>query len=401
MTEEAKKDKEINMAFSEILIMERKKRSWSQKKLAEKLDVDASTVKRWEGGSTLPKNYAREKLQEVLHLSLMDLGLDKDFDDQLPSTRNNGEGAPEEGIPSEGEVGSQPAATDHLDSVERLDTQLLQETINSSGARMPIFAWTKQKSTVQYMALIVSLLIIFLPLIILLGYRPPASLRSNTPPTFTEYRQEENSIILAWSIKGGYDKYNILEFKEALGKSREQTGIQDQRSGFVRIEDVAPEVTYHFLVEGCMEARFFALVLFSTCTLFSPEVILITIRPAIEQEYERLNADSQQQAGKNWGEPIAPETYEGNGWYRQDFNNTASICWHEKTGIIIVYGSIANEWRSQGGGEGQLGYPIKGKEEHPWSGHPDGRIACFEHGTITWTPDEGQQATSHLYAPCI
>jgi transcriptional regulator with XRE-family HTH domain len=48
------------------LLQERKKRSWSQQTLAEKVGTTVLAINRWEHDKTQPQPYYREKLCEVL-----------------------------------------------------------------------------------------------------------------------------------------------------------------------------------------------------------------------------------------------------------------------------------------------------------------------------------------------
>jgi transcriptional regulator with XRE-family HTH domain len=59
------------MSFEENVPNEQLRRArhlkgWTQSKLAETLDTDFETVRRWERGTTVPSAYFREKLCSVL-----------------------------------------------------------------------------------------------------------------------------------------------------------------------------------------------------------------------------------------------------------------------------------------------------------------------------------------------
>jgi transcriptional regulator with XRE-family HTH domain len=53
-------------SFSKDLKDLRKKKGWSQEKLARRLGVTLNTVQRWEMGKTRPSPLAREKIEALL-----------------------------------------------------------------------------------------------------------------------------------------------------------------------------------------------------------------------------------------------------------------------------------------------------------------------------------------------
>lgn len=65
----------MRLPFSEILKRERKKRGWSQEKLADELQVDVRTVRDWESGKHQPQITIRQKIQTVFAMNSDELGL--------------------------------------------------------------------------------------------------------------------------------------------------------------------------------------------------------------------------------------------------------------------------------------------------------------------------------------
>ena len=63
----------------------RAKKHWSLQHAATLLEVDASTLNRWENGKTLPRGYSVEKLCTVYGCSEEELGLACSTSSQVPS----------------------------------------------------------------------------------------------------------------------------------------------------------------------------------------------------------------------------------------------------------------------------------------------------------------------------
>lgn len=229
-------------------------------------------------------------------------------------------------------------------------------------------------------------------LILFLGYHPPSALQNNIPPTISSVEQEDNSIHIIWDVKDWYDKYNILVTKEEPGKKPILAQISDQRSGEVWLDQITPNIRYTFGVEGCVEERFFQLTLHSSCTSWSYGVSLETFDSPIQQTYASLGKTQ-------WDQPISPEIRDGDGWYHQDYSKGGSIYWSKGTGTLVIYGSIAQAWYKLGRGSSPIGYPLS--EEHAWLGHPQGRVTCFQHGIITWVPEDRDRASVDIGRPCI
>ena len=61
--------------FPSLLRAARKEKNWSQAELADKVEADISTVKRWENGTGLPRPHHRAKLCEVFETNNQALGL--------------------------------------------------------------------------------------------------------------------------------------------------------------------------------------------------------------------------------------------------------------------------------------------------------------------------------------
>src|SRR5215470_3231736 len=53
---------------------ERKRRSWSQEDVAEKVGSHSKTVSRWERGLSIPSLYYQQKLAEIFEKSIEELG---------------------------------------------------------------------------------------------------------------------------------------------------------------------------------------------------------------------------------------------------------------------------------------------------------------------------------------
>ena len=60
---------------NEILRYERKKRGWSQSRLAELIGADTSMISRWEGGDRKPVQFYQEKLCDLFGKNAVELGL--------------------------------------------------------------------------------------------------------------------------------------------------------------------------------------------------------------------------------------------------------------------------------------------------------------------------------------
>src|SRR5262245_45269192 len=77
---------------SHPLKAERKRRGWSQAKVAEALSVSTKTIIRWEQGQVMPQQYYREQLSMLYGKTAQDLGLLPDIDENdaeeqvLPAT---------------------------------------------------------------------------------------------------------------------------------------------------------------------------------------------------------------------------------------------------------------------------------------------------------------------------
>src|SRR5438874_5382627 len=61
--------------FHEQLLRERKRRGWSQEKVAQLLDIDPKTVGRWERDETFPTIQLHSKLCHLFGKSAEELGL--------------------------------------------------------------------------------------------------------------------------------------------------------------------------------------------------------------------------------------------------------------------------------------------------------------------------------------
>src|SRR5438045_8512127 len=61
--------------FHEQLRLERKRRGWSQEKVAQLLDIDQKTVGRWERNETFPTIQLHSKLCQLFGKSAEELGL--------------------------------------------------------------------------------------------------------------------------------------------------------------------------------------------------------------------------------------------------------------------------------------------------------------------------------------
>jgi hypothetical protein len=64
-----------------------------------------------------------------------------------------------------------------------------------------------------------------------------------------------------------YDKYNVYW----LSNERKEGQIDDIRSGEVYFEVTSSDIAYTFVVQGCVEDRFFNMTIHSTCTNWSNE----------------------------------------------------------------------------------------------------------------------------------
>lgn len=68
--------------FNESLKRAREARGWTQKELAEKINVDSKTVNRWETGKAFPQSQFRRRLSKLFGMSLVELGLIENNNDQ-------------------------------------------------------------------------------------------------------------------------------------------------------------------------------------------------------------------------------------------------------------------------------------------------------------------------------
>ena len=60
------------MTIGEKIAFARKKKGWTQTKLAEELGVNSEAVSKWERGFYLPDEYNEERLTDLLGLNYMD-----------------------------------------------------------------------------------------------------------------------------------------------------------------------------------------------------------------------------------------------------------------------------------------------------------------------------------------
>ena len=60
------------MTIGEKIAFARKKKGWTQTKLAEELGVSSEAVSKWERGFYLPDEYNEERLTDLLGLNYMD-----------------------------------------------------------------------------------------------------------------------------------------------------------------------------------------------------------------------------------------------------------------------------------------------------------------------------------------
>lgn len=74
-------DEEVNDLKNRNLINARKSRGWTQKKLAEKLGCQKSTISNWENGYSVPKLPDAFKLSNLLGWDINDLFLDEQVQD--------------------------------------------------------------------------------------------------------------------------------------------------------------------------------------------------------------------------------------------------------------------------------------------------------------------------------
>lgn len=64
---------------------ERIRRGWSQEDVAEKVGTSSVNVSRWERGITFPTPYFRQKLSKLFEMSLQELGLLHEENDERPA----------------------------------------------------------------------------------------------------------------------------------------------------------------------------------------------------------------------------------------------------------------------------------------------------------------------------
>src|SRR5438876_10848017 len=64
-----------SLPFPQQLKHQRKLKGWSQADLAEKVDSDPQTVRRWENGKTIPRPYHQQKLFEIFGMDAEAFGL--------------------------------------------------------------------------------------------------------------------------------------------------------------------------------------------------------------------------------------------------------------------------------------------------------------------------------------
>jgi len=68
--------------------------------------------------------------------------------------------------------------------------------------------------------------------------------------------------------------------------------------------------------------------------------------------------------------------------------------WSAGTGAHVVYGAIADFYRTAGGPQGRLGFPTSDELDLPDA--PGARYNTFEHGAIVWYPDTGAMELAPL-----
>src|SRR5947209_15685163 len=71
-------------AINEIIRQERRRRGWTQERLAEAIGISVMTVKRWESGKALPQSYSLTKLSELFEKSIEELGISPDNGSIVP-----------------------------------------------------------------------------------------------------------------------------------------------------------------------------------------------------------------------------------------------------------------------------------------------------------------------------
>src|SRR5216684_4421180 len=72
---------EQRVELSSVIKRARRRAFLTQEEVAEKLGIDARTIRRWESGSAMPTSYSRRKLLETLAISPEELGLLDDNED--------------------------------------------------------------------------------------------------------------------------------------------------------------------------------------------------------------------------------------------------------------------------------------------------------------------------------
>lgn len=66
---------EPQMVFAQAIKVAREKLLLTQEQVAERLQVDARSIRRWESGTALPNLYSRRKLLELLQIDPEEVGL--------------------------------------------------------------------------------------------------------------------------------------------------------------------------------------------------------------------------------------------------------------------------------------------------------------------------------------
>jgi hypothetical protein len=72
-----------------------------------------------------------------------------------------------------------------------------------------------------------------------------------------------------------------------------------------------------------------------------------------------------QPAKSVFGLPVTDESPAANGGRFNDFSNGHSIYWHPAIGPRVLFSTIRDSWRQQGGEGGPLGYPVKDLQRWP------------------------------------
>jgi hypothetical protein len=121
---------------------------------------------------------------------------------------------------------------------------------------------------------------------------------------------------------------------------------------------------------------------------WSPSTGAWSIHGAIRAKYLKLGGPTS-----FLGYPITDETGtpDGIGRFNHFSSNDgwgASIYWTRATGAWSVHGAIRAKWASMGWERSCLGYPVSDE-----FGVPGGRRSNFQHGSITWTPSTGANAS--------